>query len=215
MDKVAFMIDGWFMRKRIIKTKAFYYSARNIRKYCLSLLRKNQKLFRIYYYDTPPLDSHGQNPINKRPIDFGKTEVAQEQNRLLEEIRSQPNFALRLGTTNWQKNWGLSRYALKNLLDKKITVEDLSEKDVAPLIQQKGVDMKIGLDIASLSYKKLVDKIIVITGDQDMVPALKHARKEGIIVGVDSLGNRVNPLLSEHVDFFNTNIESFRQPQKQ
>ena len=45
---------------------------------------------------------------------------------------------------------------------------------------QKGVDMKIGLDIASLSYKKLVDQIVLISGDSDFVPAAKLARLEGI-----------------------------------
>lgn len=38
-------------------------------------------------------------------------------------------------------------------------------------IQQKGVDMKIGLDISSLAYKKLVNQIVLIAGDSDFVPA--------------------------------------------
>jgi uncharacterized LabA/DUF88 family protein len=39
--------------------------------------------------------------------------------------------------------------------------------------------MRIGLDIASLSYKKQVDQIILIAGDSDFVPAAKLARREG------------------------------------
>ena len=213
-EKIAFMIDGWFMRKRIYKTRAFYYSAYNIRKYCQSLLRDNQQLFRIYYYDTAPLEAKGHNPISKKPINFGKTKVAKDQNKILTEIRTQPNFALRLGTTNWRGSWSLTKSSMGNLLREKVDVKNLCEKDVIPLIEQKGVDMKIGLDIASISYKKIVDKIIVVTGDQDIVPALKLARKEGIVVGVDSLENPVNPLLSEHVDFFKTNLREFSSSQK-
>lgn len=44
------------------------------------------------------------------------------------------------------------------------------------LNKQKGVDMKIGLDIASLAYKKQLDQIILISGDSDFVPVAKLAR---------------------------------------
>ncbi len=40
--------------------------------------------------------------------------------------------------------------------------------------------MRIGLDIASLAYKKQIDQIILIAGDSDFVPAAKLARREGI-----------------------------------
>ncbi len=51
-----------------------------------------------------------------------------------------------------------------------------------PKIEQKGVDLRIGLDIARLSLRRMVDIIVVVTGDSDMVPAFKFARREGIRV---------------------------------
>ncbi len=60
--------------------------------------------------------------------------------------------------------------------------------------------MKIGLDIASLSYKKLVDQIVLIAGDSDFVPAAKLARREGIDFILDPMWNPVNPDLHEHID---------------
>ncbi len=39
--------------------------------------------------------------------------------------------------------------------------------------------MKIGIDITWLSLKKLVNAIILISGDSDFVPAAKLARIEG------------------------------------
>ena len=45
---------------------------------------------------------------------------------------------------------------------------------------QKGVDMRIGLDIASMAFKRQVDQIVLIAGDSDFVPAAKLARREGI-----------------------------------
>src|SRR3972149_7274579 len=155
MIKVVFMIDGWFMRKRIYNTKAFYYNGYNIRKYCCNHLRSDETIYRIFYYDTEPLDKKGHNLISKKAIDFKTTTVAQEQIKLLNSIRETPNFALRLGKTVWKNNtWILKSEKLKELLEGKINIKDLTENDVTPLIQQKAVDMKIGLDIASIATKK-------------------------------------------------------------
>lgn len=60
--------------------------------------------------------------------------------------------------------------------------------------------MRIGLDIASLSYKKNVDQIILIAGDSDFVPAAKLARREGIDFVLDPMWNHINPDLHEHID---------------
>ncbi len=47
-------------------------------------------------------------------------------------------------------------------------------------LEQKGVDMLIGLDMAQLAYKKLVDRIILFSYDTDLIPAVKTARSEGV-----------------------------------
>ena len=60
--------------------------------------------------------------------------------------------------------------------------------------------MKIGLDIASLAQKKLVDQIILIAGDSDFVPAAKHARREGIDFILDPMWHTIKPSLNEHID---------------
>ena len=59
--------------------------------------------------------------------------------------------------------------------------------------------MKIGLDIASLSYKHQVDQIILISGDSDFVSASKLARREGIDFFYP-LGATIKPALFEHID---------------
>lgn len=77
---------------------------------------------------------------------------------------------------------------------------DLTEADVAYDVEQKGVDVRIGLDIATLAYKKRVDRIVLITGDADFVPAAKLARREGLDVVLDPLWATISPSLGEHVD---------------
>lgn len=202
------MIDGWFMRKRIYVMKGFHYDGPNIRKYCIRHLKnddRDQTIYRIFYYDTLPLMQKGHHPITHKAINFGNTPVAIAQNNLLDSIKRTPNFALRLGATHWRDNgWILDPNRLKALLSKKITIDNLKESDIKPFIEQKTVDMKMGLDIASIATKRLADTMIIITGDSDIVPALKLARQEGMMVGLDPLWNPIRPELSEHVDFVRT-----------
>jgi uncharacterized LabA/DUF88 family protein len=101
---------------------------------------------------------------------------------------------------------------LKQLLAGKIQITDLSKDDFQVTFQQKGVDMKIGLDIASLAYQKNVDQIILIAGDSDFVPAAKHARREGIDFVLDPMWATIKDSLFEHIDGLHS--EWGKQPQK-
>ncbi len=65
--------------------------------------------------------------------------------------------------------------------------DGLSEKDVDLSLRQKGVDMRLGIDIASITLKKQADTLILVTGDSDFVPAAKLARREGAEVILDPL----------------------------
>lgn len=164
-------------------------------------------MYRIFYYDTEPLCKKGHHPISKKTIDFGATHVATTQRELLKSLRTTPNFALRLGKTIWRNNeWILAPDKLKALLEKRIVVDDLKEEDFKPLIEQKAVDMKLGLDITLIATKRLADLLIVITGDADIVPALKLGRREGMQVCLDPLRRPIQPELAEHVDFIETKL---------
>jgi len=66
----------------------------------------------------------------------------------------------------------------------------LDGKSVRYGLRQKGVDIRIGLDITTLTLKKQVDTIILVSGDSDFVPAAKLARREGIEFILDPLWQR-------------------------
>ena len=78
--------------------------------------------------------------------------------------------------------------------------QEIGEQDVSLELRQKGVDMRIGLDIASMTLKRQVDTIVLVTGDSDFVPAAKFARREGVEFLLDPLWQQVSDGLSEHVD---------------
>lgn len=48
--------------------------------------------------------------------------------------------------------------------------------------RQKQVDVWIAVDIVRLSLKRIIDHLVLVTGDADFVPAIKVAKEEGIRV---------------------------------
>lgn len=64
--------------------------------------------------------------------------------------------------------------------------------------------MRIGVDISSLAFKKQVDRIILISGDSDFVPAAKQARREGIDFILDPMRSPIKDDLYEHIDGIRT-----------
>lgn len=159
-------------------------------------------LYRCFYYDAPPYEGKAHTPIDKRPIDYSKTDQAIFRRELFGILRHQRNFALRLGDVRADRNqsWILKPHAQKDLLDNRRTVADLTDDDFVPALRQKGVDMRIGLDIASITLKRQADVIVLVAGDADFVPAAKLARREGVQFILDPLWQNVSPDLSEHID---------------
>jgi uncharacterized LabA/DUF88 family protein len=78
--------------------------------------------------------------------------------------------------------------------------QSIQANDVALGLRQKGVDMRIAIDIASLTLKQQVSTIVLVAGDSDFVPAAKLARREGMEFILDPLWQNVNEDLFEHID---------------
>ncbi len=161
---------------------------------------ENESLYRILYYDCSPFSQKAHNPVTGKNIDFSKTEIAQFRQAFFNELKKLRKVAIRLGKLQDKGGWIIRPNVSKNLLNKAITIDDLDENDVYYNIVQKGVDIKIGLDIASLAYKQLVCKIILVSGDSDFVPAAKLARREGIDFVLDPMWLAIEENLFEHID---------------
>lgn len=121
--------------------------------------------------------------------------------QFLKELTKKRKVALRLGNIDeGSATYVLTERATKDIVLRKRTVEELTERDFVASIKQKGVDMKIGMDIASLAYKRQVSQIVLIAGDADFVPAAKLARREGIDFVLDPLGHAIKDDLFEYID---------------
>lgn len=161
---------------------------------------ENFDLYRIFFYDCAPLEKKMHWPISKKAIDFAKTDQAIFRRSLHDELKRKRKVALRLGHLLDTAQWRLQPSVLPKILKSEIEFKDLKDDDFAIDTIQKGVDMRLGLDVAALSYKKLVDQIVLIVGDSDFVPAAKLARREGIDVILDPLGMKLHDHLFEHTD---------------
>lgn len=162
--------------------------------------RARRDLYRIFFYDCPPLEKKLQNPISKKGIDFSKSAEAQFRLEMHERLRAKRKVALRLGHLANDTPWTIKAQVIQDLLKGRRKFEELTADDVMPNARQKGVDMRIGIDISSLSLKRQVDQIVLIAGDADFVPAAKLARREGVDFVLDPMWQPVPPGLNEHID---------------
>ncbi|WP_217994446.1 NYN domain-containing protein [Vreelandella jeotgali] len=151
------------------------------------------------------------NPITQKAIDFSKTEEARFRNALHSELLNKRKLAVRLGHLSDDAQWTIKPHIIRDLIKGKATLEDLDESDVKVNTRQKGVDMRIGVDVTSLTLKQQVNQIILIAGDADFVPAAKIARREGIDFVLDPMWQRIPSGLREHIDGLRTTCP---KPQK-
>lgn len=155
---------------------------------------KEENLYRIFFYTAPCLRNEEISPIikGKFPEDYPLYEAYLKKSgdqckrnyeysmKFLNFLEKQEYIALRLGNL---KISGIN-------------------KDGKPLFSQKQVDMLMGLDISQISYNKFVDRILVISKDTDMKPALKIARINGLQTVLCNLqeGFKADDALMHHSD---------------
>lgn len=153
-------------------------------------------LLRVYYYDSRPATGKLKHPISGEEINLAETEVYRRNQSFLDALELKTNIALRLGELS-ANGWKLKRTALQ---DSELSSRSLEPTDFTMDLEQKGVDLRIGLDIARLSLRQTVHTVVVVTGDSDLVPAFKFARREGIRVVLSHMGHGVKRELRAHTD---------------
>lgn len=160
---------------------------------------ESSHLYRIFFYDCPPLTKKVHTPVSKRAIDLSKTETAKFRIALHKRLQTVRKVTLRLGRLSDDFVWRPKGSAMKSWLAAQFETTP-SDEDFELDVIQKGVDMRLGLDVASMAFKRQVDQIVLVAADGDFVPAVKLARREGIDVVLDPMGGSAAPDLLAHVD---------------
>lgn len=209
MSRTAILIDGGFYRKRakhLWGAKTAEDRARELEAYCKAHLYQKDRgvtrqLYRIFYYDCEPIGRKSvYHPLTRKNVDLDKSDTYTWTTAFLDELKRRRKFAIRLGELSEQVYYNLKPDITKKILLGKVLLDDLTEDDFIFVTQQKGVDMRIGIDIASMTYKKQIDQVILIAGDSDFVPAAKMARREGVDFVLDPMWADIRPNLFEHID---------------
>ena len=155
MARLAIFIDGAYLKNITQKSKIWA----DYQKLVEAVHRKVSDdtaepldLLRTYYYDCLPW--RGEDPTP------GETERYNKSLKFFEALKHIPKFDVRLGR-----------------------LQKLGESGTgSPILKQKQVDLKIGLDIARLSLKARVSHIALVSGDSDFLPVVELAKEEGVAI---------------------------------
>jgi uncharacterized LabA/DUF88 family protein len=185
--RVIILIDGGYLRvKANIAGKA--YDPGFIESFAQKCIVQDEEVFRVLYYDCAPYAGTVKLPVSGTPYTFSGSD------KWLEELACKDQFAVRRGVLKF-----------RGYKPKRTPVNPagpLTDADFNPDFEQKGVDMRLGLDIAAYSSNRAVDRIILVTNDTDCVPAMKYGRKSGLQVIIVELPNgRPATELVMHSDF--------------
>jgi len=200
----AILVDGGFLTKKIQAHHNRAVTASDVEDYCKKLQGydevKDYELLRIYYYDAHPSTAKVKYPISKTAYSLSSTTRYRQAQSLFDGLVMKPGFALRMGEVLLgHPPFKLREGAVKNLI---AAPRPLTDPDFVLDLSQKGVDMRIGLDMARLALREMVRAVVVVTGDSDFVPAFKFVRREGVKVILATLGHGgAKADLKAHSDF--------------
>jgi uncharacterized LabA/DUF88 family protein len=159
--KVAIFVDWENIRKGVFETATPIYGpvnyndTNNVLQFIYSFLDlANEEVYRIFVYLCEPYGGTigGTN--------YKTTPVYMNGMSFIDRLQVQDFIAIRKGS---------------------IAVRGTG-KNGKPIFEQKQVDMLLGLDIAHVAYNKLSDRVLVLTCDTDIIPAMKVARTNGLQV---------------------------------
>ena len=193
LHKVAILIDGGFFLRRFKANHSSSPRISDMEPFLTDLMDKvgrtttvgTDTLFRAFYYDCRPYGETQKDP-NGKLVNFGKEPQFHAATRFQNDLRTFPQMALRLGDLSFD-GW---------------KVDIRKPGGFIPDFKQKSVDIKIGLDIAWMSSKRTIDKIVLVAGDSDFISPMKFARREGILIYLHTMNQaQIKIGLKEHADF--------------
>lgn len=205
--RTAILVDGGYYR---VRAKALWGNkypaarAKEIYDYCMLHITQPDEprdLYRLFYYDCPGMTRDLEHPLTHITTSFATGSGTLWAKDLFKELCKMRKVALRKGELlESQAHYILKDDILNDLLSGTRTLASLSENDFSLEVKQKGVDMRIGLDVASICANHCANQIILIAGDTDFLPVAKMARRNGIDFILDPMKQYVKQSLIEHVD---------------
>ncbi|MEM1020007.1 MAG: NYN domain-containing protein [Sphingomonadales bacterium] len=183
--KCAVLIDGGHLR-HLVKKGGFEPTPDFIEEFAQEALLDTETALRVFYYDCRPYNGRQNRPISGEEIEYSL------HSGWMDELGRRDLFAIRLGHLKF-RGWVFR--------DDGDGEGDLTDDHFVPSFEQKGVDLQMALDIANLIAKNAVERIILVTGDTDLVPALDYIRQSAVsLVVANPPGWQLHDLLLSHAD---------------
>jgi uncharacterized LabA/DUF88 family protein len=187
MKRIAILIDGGHLRY-VAQKAGYVYDPAFIEGFAKNCRLTDEEVFRILYYDCAPYSGKAKLPVS------GQIQSFTGSDQWLVDLSKRELFAVRRGVLKFR--------GFKPKIIPIPAGTALQDADFTPYFEQKGVDMRIGLDIALFSTNRAVDRVVLVSNDTDCVPALKHGRRAGLQIAITELpGQTVAAELLSHADF--------------
>ena len=129
----AILIDGAYFIRRYKAIKpakatdaayaaqcAFRWAVAHLREGLSAKAGRRPGLYRILFYDCPPLDMKLHNPTTKKAVDFSRTPEAAFRNELHRRLSCMRKVALRLGHLSSDTPWTIRPEKIELLLQGKL-----------------------------------------------------------------------------------------------
>ena len=182
-------IDGGYLTYLMMES-GYFVNADNIERAATACLQEDEELWRVLFYHCREYE--GETAL---PISGELRQWRPKMHQVVDDLARKNFFAMRLGVLafrGWRKKPGARH-------------DTLSDDDFSPAFEQKGVDMRIGLDMAAIAERRMTDRMILISADTDLIPALKLCRQRGIqTVVVEFPDKQISHKLLEHADVCRT-----------
>lgn len=200
--RYAILLDGGFLTKKLYAKLGRHVTADDVVNECTRLQSldevRDYELLRVYFYDAYPANASVKWPESNSLYNLATTDRFRRSQSLHDQLILKPHFALRMGNVSLShQKWRLKDKVTQEILK---TPRPLTDGDFVLDLSQKGVDMRVGLDMARLALRDVVRAIVVVTGDSDFVPAFKFVRREGVTVILEPMGQNVRVELKQHSD---------------
>ena len=158
-------------------------------------------LYRVFYYDAEPYNKKKKLPLSGAPAsaEDSRRNIIKTNLEVIKNLKTQPFFAVRLGDAEF-RGWSIKGKVFDKAKKAGAGSVEITNASLKPDIRQKGVDARIGLDIATLSLKQFVDIIVLVAGDADFASPMAFARKEGRQVLLATLGQKAHDKLRNSAD---------------
>lgn len=184
--KITVLLDGGHLRIYLKKGNK-PVTADYMERVGLASALATEEIIRILYYDCALFNGTTKRPVSRT------LETHSQATPLLHDLAQKDLFAVRRGVLKFRG------YVLKKYHQPSSPPVDA---DFVPKFEQKGVDMRIGLDMATIAANRSVELIALMTNDTDCIPAMKLVRRAGIQVALLCVpGCKPTQELIAHADF--------------